>query len=61
MSALHNEVEMRTIIEGIKNSDPKITTENIIKRIRASWESQGIQWSEDLERKIRYCVQINPN
>jgi hypothetical protein len=24
-------------------------------------ESQGFQWNEDLERKISYCVHINPN
>ncbi len=61
MSVPLNEANIRAIIEELKKADPNITVENIIKRIRASRESQGLQWNEDLERKIRYCIQINPN
>ena len=61
MSAPLNESEIRAIIEDLRKTDPNITTENVIKRIRASRESQGLQWSEDLDRKVRYCIQIDPN
>jgi hypothetical protein len=61
MSARLNEAEIRATIEGLRKTDSNITTENIIKRIRAGLESLGLQWSEDLGRKIQYCVRINPN
>ena len=61
MSAPLNEAEIRATIEGLKQTDPNITVESVLKKIRESLESQGLQWSADLDRKIRYCVQINPN
>lgn len=61
MSIPLNEEKIRAIIEELKQNDPNITIEEIIKRIRTSRESQGLQWNEDLERKVRYCIQINPN
>jgi hypothetical protein len=61
MSAPLNEAEIRATIEGLRKTDRNITIENIIEKIRASLESQGVQWSEDLNRKVRYCIQINPN
>jgi cell division inhibitor SulA len=61
MSIPLNEEKIRQIIEELKQTDPNITIEEVIKRIRASRESQGLQWNEDLERKVRYCIQINPN
>jgi len=56
-----NEAAIRGMIESVRNTNPNITSEDVIKKIRASRESQGLVWSEDLERKIRYCIQINPN
>ncbi len=61
MSIPLNEEKIRAIIEELKQTEPNITIEEVIKRIRASRESQGLQWNEDLERKVRYCIQINPN
>jgi hypothetical protein len=61
MSIPLNEEKIRAIIEELKQTNPNITIEEVIKRIRASRESQGFQWNEDLERKVRYCIQINPN
>jgi len=56
-----NEAAIRGMIEGMRKTNPDITSEEVIKKIRASRESQGLVWSEDLERKIRYCIQINPS
>ncbi len=56
-----NELAIRRMIEAIREANPEITSEEIIKTIRASRESQGQAWTEDFERKIRYCIQINPN
>jgi hypothetical protein len=56
-----NETEIRRIVDGLKTKDPDITNDNLKKRVRGSLESQGFQWNEDLERKIRYCVHINLN
>jgi SpoVK/Ycf46/Vps4 family AAA+-type ATPase len=61
MSVPLNEAKIRAIIEELKKTEPNISLEDVIKKIRASRESQGLQWNEDLERKIRYCIQINPN
>ena len=55
-----NEAAIRGMIEAVRKTDPQITSEDVIKRIRASRESQGQVWSEDLEKKIRYCIQIDP-
>jgi hypothetical protein len=55
-----NEAAIRGMIEAVRKTDPQITSEDVIKRIRASRESQGEAWSEDLERKVRYCIQIDP-
>lgn len=61
MNAPLNETEIRRIVDGLKVKDPDITNDNLKKRVRGSLESQGFQWNEDLERKIRYCVHINHN
>jgi cell division inhibitor SulA len=61
MSIPLNEEKIRAIIEELRQTDPNITIEEVIKKIRSSRESQGLQWNEDLERKVRYCIQINPN
>ena len=61
MNTLLDETAIRMMVDGLKTSDPDITNENVQKRIRGNLESQGFQWSEALERKIRYCVHINPN
>ena len=61
MSAPLNEAEIRAIIEELRKTDPNITIENVLNRIRISRESQGLQWNDGLERKVRYCLYINPN
>jgi len=61
MNAPLNEAEIRAMIDELRKTDPNITIENIINRIRISRECQGLQWNEGLERKVRYCVNINPN
>jgi hypothetical protein len=55
-----DETAIRTMVDGLKTHDPEITNEAVQKRIRGNLESQGFHWSEDLERKIRYCFHINP-
>ena len=60
MNTALNEADVRRMIEAIRETKPDITGEDIIKTIRAGRESQGQAWSEDLERKIRYCIQIDP-
>jgi hypothetical protein len=55
-----NEAAIRGMIEAIRKTDPQITSEDVVKKIRASRESQGQVWSGDLERKIKYCIQIDP-
>ena len=61
MNAPPNEAEIRAMIEELRKTCPDITLENVIKRIRLGRESQGLEWNEGLERKIRYCVNINPS
>lgn len=61
MNTPPNEAAIRRMIEAIREANPGITSEEIIKIIRASRESQGQAWTEDFERKIRYCIQIDPN
>jgi hypothetical protein len=61
MSNPINEAEIRAMVERLKTTDPKMTNENVIKRIRSQLELTGVEWSNDLERKISYCVRINPN
>jgi hypothetical protein len=61
MSASLKELEIRGIIDAMQKNEPNITTDNIIKSIRAKLESQGVMWNEDLERKIKYCALIHPN
>jgi hypothetical protein len=60
MNTLLNELEIRTMMNGFKTKDPNITNEDVQKKIRSSLVLQGFLWSEDMERKIRYCIQINP-
>jgi len=54
------ETALRGMIEAIRKTEPQITSEEVIKKIRVSRESQGQVWTEDLERKVRYCIQIDP-
>lgn len=61
MNTLLSETEIRIMVNGLKTSDPNITSENIQKRIRGILVLKGFEWSEDVERKIRYCIHINPN
>lgn len=60
MKTLLNETEIRTMVNGLKTEDPNITNENVQRKIRCSLVLQGFLWSEDLERKVRYCIRINP-
>jgi hypothetical protein len=60
MNTLLNETEIRMMVNGLKTSDPNITSRNIQKKIRGSLLLKGLEWSEDVERKIRYCININP-
>ena len=55
-----NEAEIRAMVEGLRKADPNITGENAVKRICTQLELKGIEWDDDLERKIRYCVHIHP-
>jgi len=55
-----NEMDIRTMVNGLKTKDPNITNEDIQKEIRGSLVLQGFLGSEDMERKIRYCININP-
>jgi hypothetical protein len=61
MRTLLNEAEIRMMVNGLKTEDPNIANEDVVKKIRGSLVLQGIEWSEDMEKKIRYCVHINPN
>lgn len=61
MNTLLKETEIRKIVDGLKTKEPEITNDTLKTRVRGSLESQGFQWNEDLERKISYCVHINPN
>ncbi len=61
MKTLLTETEIRMMVNGLKTKDPNITNEDIQKQIRGSLVLQGFAWSEDMERKIRYCIHINPN
>ena len=60
MKTLLNETEIRTMVNGLKTKDPELTNENVQKTIRCSLVLQGFPWSEDMERKVRYCIHINP-
>ena len=60
MNTLLNEMEIRTMVKGLKTKDPNITDEDVQKKIRCCLVLQGVLWSEDMERKIRYCIHINP-
>jgi hypothetical protein len=56
-----NEAEIRAMLEGLKAQNPDITNEHIMRRVRLDLEGEGCEWSEDLERKVMYCIHINPN
>jgi hypothetical protein len=60
MKTLLSETEIRIMVNGLKTKDPDITGENIQKSIRGNLVLQGFDWSEDMERKVRYCIRINP-
>lgn len=60
MNTLLNEVEIRTMVNGLKTKDPNITNEDVQNKICCFPVLQGFLWSEDMERKIRYCIHINP-
>ena len=60
MNASFDEAAVRRMIAAIRETNRDVTPEEIIKSIRASRESQGMAWSEELERKITYCIRIDP-
>jgi hypothetical protein len=60
MKTLLSETEIRIMVNGLKIKDPNITGENIQKSIRGNLVLQGFDWSEDMEKKVRYCIRINP-
>ena len=60
MNTLLKEMEIRMLMNGLKTEEPAITNENLQKKIRGGLVLQGFAWSEEMERKIRYCIQINP-
>jgi hypothetical protein len=60
MKTLLNETEIRMMMHGLKTEEPDITSEILQKKIRGGLVLQGFAWNEDMERKIRYCIQINP-
>jgi hypothetical protein len=49
------------MVNELKANAPDITNEDIQKKIRGSLVLQGFVWSEEMERKVRYCININPN
>ena len=55
------EAEMREMVEGLKVRNSDATSEHIIKMVRLNLECEGFGWSQDLERKVKYCININPN
>ena len=61
MRTVLNEAEIRTMVNELKANAPDITNEDIQKKIRGSLVLQGFVWSEEMERKVRYCININPN
>jgi hypothetical protein len=49
-------IDERVIEEFIKKlgaPNPKLTKENIIKRFRTQLESKGIEWNDDIEKRIK--------
>jgi len=61
MKAKITEAAMREMVEGLKVKNTDITSEHIVRIVRLTFEGEGFQWSEDLERKVKYCIHINPN
>jgi hypothetical protein len=61
MKAQITEVEMRGMVDGLKVKNPDITSEHIVRMVRLNFECEGFGWSEDLERKVKYCIHINPS
>ncbi|HTV42811.1 MAG TPA: hypothetical protein VMF08_19760 [Candidatus Sulfotelmatobacter sp.] len=55
------EAEMREMVEGLKVRNSDTTSEHIIRMARLNLECEGFGWSQDLERKVKYCININPN
>lgn len=60
MNTLLNEMEIRTMVNGLKTKDPNITNKDVQNEIRCRLILQGFLWTDDMERKIRYCIHINP-
>ena len=60
MNTLLKEMEIRMMMNGLKTEEPAITNENLQKKIRGGLVLQGFAWNEEMERKISYCIQINP-
>jgi hypothetical protein len=61
MSDVPSESEIRGIVDGLRKKHPEITNESAIQMARTHLELAGREWSKDLERKITYCLLINPN
>lgn len=55
------EAEMREMVERLKVRNSDTTSEHIIRMVRLNLEYEGFEWSQDLERKVKYCININPN
>jgi len=60
MSNAPDESEIRGLVAGMREKHPEITNENVIKMARTHLELAGREWTRDLERKIRYCIHIDP-
>lgn len=61
MRTVLTEAEIRMMLNELKSQDPNITNEDAQKKIRGNLVLQGFEWSEEMERRVRYCININPN
>ncbi|HUA64941.1 MAG TPA: hypothetical protein VME24_03775 [Alphaproteobacteria bacterium] len=55
------EAEMREMVDELKVRNSGTSSEHIIRRVRLNLECEGFGWSDALERKVKYCININPN
>ena len=61
MNHVPDESEIRGLVAGMRKKRPEITNENVMQMARTHLELAGRKWTTDLERKIRYCIHIDPN
>lgn len=52
---------MREIVGELKGENSDRTSEHIVRLARLNLECEGFGWNEDLERKVKYCIHINPS